>query len=157
MKKKHHRFHYKTSINISFKFFFFFWLLLLLALNYDIFHLKESSFVFWSSKRQSSSSLLPADVQLFKLFFHLVVCGDIPSVQCPTHTDHLGALEEVSGCLSPRISGDSCLVTLQSFCSLPSFCSLHQSHQTSNSVSRSFDCLSLPFVLTAAKNQHVRY
>lgn len=96
------------------------------------------------SKRKFPSFLLLADAQLFKFFFHLIAFGNIPSIRCPKHATckpwrFIGVYQDA-------FSGNSCLATLQSFCSW----SMDQSHQASSSESCSFDCPSASFALPAA-------
>lgn len=117
--------------------------LVLIALHHAIFLFERNQLVFPKSKLPSFLPL--ADTQLFKFFFHLPAFGYIPDSHCPTHAT-CGPWRFVS-VYHDAFSGNSCLATLQIFCSLP----MDQSHQATNSVSCSFDCPSVSFALPPAK------
>lgn len=136
--KSDQRFYCEASINISWFCF----------ISTKLWHLplERNRLCFQFSKRQFPSFLLLADAQLFKFFFHLIAFGYIPSIHCPKHATCKPW--RFIGVYHDAFSGNSCLATLQIFCSLP----MDQSHQASNSVGCSFDCPSESSAGPAAKH-----
>lgn len=129
-------FHCESSINI-------FWFCFISTKVW--FLLFERNQLFFCSLTLSIISS-PADTQLFKFFFHLVAFGYIPGLHCPKQvTCEPGGF---LGVHQDAFSGNSCLATLQVFCSLP----MNLSHQASGRVSCSFDCPSVSFALPAARS-----